>query len=528
MKMKRFLFILITLFSDLAFAYQSPFEISFEQGKIKAGTGQDVKTDVIIRIPSGHFIYKDKTDLSFTVLEGVHVKTIKYPECVSHVDPVTGKTVLIYPEGEAVISVVFNIPKTLPKGLKEVMAILEFQGCEEKLCLRPEEHVLTWKLDVTAFDAFVSQVPEAVIEKGRASINSLLNVKDFRSVIVQGRHVALLIAFIAGLLTSLTPCVWPLIPIMLLIIGVHKRGHFVENLILSVFLVMGIAVTYSILGVAASAAGIQMGFLFQQKIFLIFITAFLLLMSLSMFGIFTIQLPIALQNVLAKIGGKGYKGAFLSGISLGLLAMPCVGPVLGPMLVFIAAEMEYVFGVQLLAVYAFGMGVFYIVIGTFYGTFAGRLKNVKVGNLVKKILGVILLIPALYYLNSVIPFSGIFKNGIDWRYNEQAALIESVSTNKPLMIVFGARWCPPCIRLEYQVMKDKEVADAVKNLVPLYIDVTFGSDETNKILDKYNVAGWPTILFVAPNGRVYDDLSVVGEVPTTKELVKIINEAVKR
>ena len=175
-----------------------------------------------------------------------------------------------------------------------------------------------------------------------------------------------------------------------------------------------------------------------------------------------------------------------------------------------------------------GIGVAYIIVGTFYGTLAGRIKSVKAGAIVKKILGVLLLIPALYYLNSLVPLNGWNKNNINWRNDEQAALVEAVIGHKPLMIVFGARWCPPCVEIEKKVFNTSEFAGLVERVVPLHVDATVEADEVRRVLDKYNVVGWPTILFVSSGGKVYDDLSIVGEVPTVAGLLTAAEEAVKR
>src|SRR3989338_6037362 len=133
--MQRVLFAICLLFfaSSSVLAYQSPFKVTWEQGVINAGDGQEVKTDIIIGIPEGHFIYKDKTDVSFTALEGVHIKSVSYPKGVPHIDPVSGKDLEVFPEGEAVISVTFHIPKDAPEGERQILAVLEFQGCEDKL-----------------------------------------------------------------------------------------------------------------------------------------------------------------------------------------------------------------------------------------------------------------------------------------------------------------------------------------------------------------------------------------------------------
>ncbi|MBI2341333.1 MAG: thioredoxin family protein, partial [Deltaproteobacteria bacterium] len=93
---------------------------------------------------------------------------------------------------------------------------------------------------------------------------------------------------------------------------------------------------------------------------------------------------------------------------------------------------------------------------------------------------------------------------------------------------FGAKWCPPCQELEHKVLHDPKMEEAVKKLVALHIDATSDSEEIRRVLDKYRVVGWPTILFVSPGGKVYDDLSIVGDVPAVDELLKLVEDAVGR
>jgi len=520
------LIVLFFLASVSVSAYISPFEVSWDKNELRLAPGQSYSADVIVRIPDGHFLYKDKTDISFTALDGIKVDSISYPAAVSKPDPLTGKNIDIYSEGEVFIGVRFSVPKGMVEGERHPEAILELQGCEEKFCLRPERHLLSWNISIAPFKDVVKSGPDAILKKSSFNIKQLVSTRDFSEIMLKGRLFAIAVAFIAGLLTTLTPCVWPLIPVTLLIIGIHKKGHFIGNFLLSVAFAAGISVTYGIFGTVAVAAGSRMSFLFQNKIFVLIVGLFFVAMSLSMFGVFTLSLPNRFQTWLGRREGKGYLGAFISGISVGLLATPCAGPLLIPLLVWVASKQEYLFGAATLSVYAFGLGAVYIVVGTFYGTLSVKLKNIRAGMFVKKLLGALLLIPAIYYLSSLVPY-GPDVNGINWKTSEEDAIVESLSTGKPIMMVVGAKWCLPCKELKNEALSDKEVVAALKNVVPLYIDATVETGEVGRLLDKYKVFGWPTILFVGKNGKVYDELTVAGGVPTADEMLRLIKTAVE-
>lgn len=517
--------LLLILVSATSFAFESPFRVNWDTSPIKASSGKNVKTDILIGIPAGHFLYKDKTNLSFVSLSGVKVRAINYPKSVVRVDPLSGKNLDIYPEGEAVINVEFEISQSLEVGPKEVVGLLEFQGCKEKLCLRPEEHEIAWNIEVVSGGEGFAEPAKS--EEKETALNELFESHNFKEIVERGRLIALVVSFLAGLLTSLTPCVWPLIPVTLLIIGVQKKGRVWDNFKLALFLVLGISITYAVIGIAATAFGQQIGFLFQKKVFLILVVLFFLAMSASMLGLFTIQLPTKVYDFFSKLGGNGYRGAFLCGVSLGFLATPCVGPILGPMIVWVAVQKTYLFGTALLVAYALGIGLFYIVIGTFYGALAGKVKNIKAGNVVKKVLGIALLIPALYYFNSIVPVTKYFSTNT-WYETEEGALVDAVTKKRPMMIVFSARWCPPCQELENKLLTDPDVENALKDLVVLHIDSTIETSEVKRVLDKYNVVGWPTILFVSFDGTVYGDLTIVGDVPKKEKLMEYIEEVLKR
>ncbi len=171
--------------------------------------------------------------------------------------------------------------------------------------------------------------------------------------------------FAAGMLASLTPCVYPMIPITMAIVGA-KGGGKAKGFLLSLMLVLGMAVTYTVLGVIAAASGQAFGAFAQRPVFLIPVSLLFALFALSLLGAFEIRLPAALQVRLQESGPrKGLLGAFLMGLVLGPLSAPCVGPVIGTILLAIAAAGQVFLGALQLFTFALGMGVLFIAVGTF-------------------------------------------------------------------------------------------------------------------------------------------------------------------
>jgi thiol:disulfide interchange protein DsbD len=205
--------------------------------------------------------------------------------------------------------------------------------------------------------------------------------------------------FGAGLLASLTPCVYPMIPITMAVIGA-KGGGKARGLARSAALVAGMAATYSALGVLAARTGAAFGGLAQSPWFLVPVSALFGLFAVSLLGGFEFRLPEALQSRLQSGPRQGLAGAFLMGLVLGPISAPCVGPVIGTVLLAIAKEGKVLLGAAELAVFALGMGVLFLVVGTFSaalprsGPWLVRLKQM---------MGLVVLGFAIWTLRLVLP-----------------------------------------------------------------------------------------------------------------------------
>jgi len=172
-----------------------------------------------------------------------------------------------------------------------------------------------------------------------------------------------LIVFLGGITLSLTPCVYPLIPITTGYIGLNARGSKLKGFIMSFTYVSGIAVTYAALGLLAALTGKLFGRISAHPVTLIVVGAVFIVFGLSMLEIFTVYFPTIKR--LEKIKGHGYHSIFLLGLFSGLVASPCVAPALGAILVFIATTRNIIHGTGLLLVFGYGMGLLLVLAGTF-------------------------------------------------------------------------------------------------------------------------------------------------------------------
>lgn len=170
--------------------------------------------------------------------------------------------------------------------------------------------------------------------------------------------------FAAGIATSFTPCVYPMISIILAVLGAKGVGRR-RGFLLSLVLVLGMAVTYTTLGIVAASLGKAFGAFAQHPAFLIPVSALFALFALSLLGAFEIRLPAALQAKLQGGSRQGFLGAFLMGLVLGPISAPCVGPVVGTVLLGIATQGQVLLGALQLFTFALGMGVLFLAVGTF-------------------------------------------------------------------------------------------------------------------------------------------------------------------
>lgn len=212
--------------------------------------------------------------------------------------------------------------------------------------------------------------------------------------------LAFIAAYLGGLVVSFTPCTYPLIPVTVGFIGAHGSSSKLRGFFLSLFYVAGIAVTYSVLGAAAALSGRIFGQM-QTTPWTYFIMANLcLVMGLSMLEVFHIALPVPKKFI--QLNGqndkKGFLDSFLIGAVSGVVISPCTAPVLAVLLGYVAVKTNFLLGMSLLFVFAFGMGTLLIIAGTFAGVIAALPRSGAWMTKIKFISGLILIGAAEYFL----------------------------------------------------------------------------------------------------------------------------------
>ena len=224
---------------------------------------------------------------------------------------------------------------------------------------------------------------------------------DALSGYLHGRNaLAFLAVYLGGVLASFTPCLYPVAPLTVAFIGSRCGGGKRSGFLLSVVYVLGMSLVYTTLGAAAALSGTLFGKL-QANPWTYFVMANICIaMGLSMFGVFPLSLPAPrfTTSLTSATGRKGIGGSFLFGLAAGFVISPCVTPILGVLLTFVAARQEPLFGMSLLFVFSLGMGSLLIVLGTFAGLLASLPRSGVWMMRMNKFFGIIFLAMGEYFL----------------------------------------------------------------------------------------------------------------------------------
>ncbi|HNS54719.1 MAG TPA: cytochrome c biogenesis protein CcdA [Syntrophales bacterium] len=207
-------------------------------------------------------------------------------------------------------------------------------------------------------------------------------------------------AYLAGLLVSFTPCVYPVVPITAAVIGAQGRVSGGRGFVLSLSFVLGLAVTYTAIGMAAALTGKLFGAAQTSPLTLGLVGALFLLMGLAMLGIVPFSLQRFVPRGLSATGRKGVVGSFVIGLTSGFVLGPCAAPVLIGILGIVAARQSVFFGGSLLFVFSLGVGTLLLLVGTFAGILTSLPRSGTWMVAVQKGSGVVMLAVGAYFLYS--------------------------------------------------------------------------------------------------------------------------------
>ncbi len=530
----------------------------------KVYSGSEVKLVSRIDIDKGWHINSNKphdetliaSKYSVDSVSGFSFSGLKYPASQDIKLSFSDKPLSVW-EGNVYIGGILKASKDLIPGLYPVVVSFEYQSCNNMSCMPPKTVKDTLIVNVVDNSAAVSQINQDIFKNislaGTAP--ALVNAGSENSITSTLEHsgliLSLLFVFIGGLALNLTPCVYPLIPITVGFFGGQSEGSTKKLFLMGLFFVLGMAITYSVVGVVTALSGAVFGSLLQNPVVIIFIALIFVVLSLSMFGVYEFNLP---TSIVAKAGGakSGYLGALFMGLTMGIVAAPCIGPFVLGLVTYVAAKADPYYGFMMFFFLALGLGFPYLILAVFSGKIKKLPRAGEWMEAVKHIFGFILLGMAIYFVLPLLPesFAGFIlpvfmiiaaiyitfvdkyankikgfrifkiafsiilvavaiyslipseKNSIEWKNYNQTVLPASVEGGKGTIIDFYADWCIPCKELDAKTFTDPKVISAAKEFRTYKANMTKSlSPDVESLRNKFNIVGVPTVLILNSKGR---------------------------
>ena len=370
-----------------------------------------------------YYLYKDKIAFK-PESKGTFIEKISLPQGKMKNDPTFGNTEVYYKPFQAVISLKHEISAS-----NQLTLSATYQGCNEPIgvCYAPIDKI--FKLALPVAKATVGVIADSVSNDATAATDfiktresdpteELFRFSDNRRSVESesikinrmfedGNFWLILTSFFGiGLLLSFTPCVFPLFPILSGII-VNRGKHLTKShgFILALAYVMGMSLTYSAAGVAAGLSGAMLSSALQNAWVLGGFAIVFVILSLSMFGLYELQLPSSLQSKLSEEAGHLKGGHITSVFGMGALSAliigPCVAAPLAGALLYISQTKDVILGASALFIMALGMGVPLLLLGASAGAFLPKAGPWMES--VKRFFGVLLLGVAIWLISPVIP-----------------------------------------------------------------------------------------------------------------------------
>lgn len=527
-------------------------------GSMTQRNGDEVRGVVTAKIENGWHIqsahpldsFTIPTVLSFDPASAV-LLSATYPQHTVKAFAFSGGSKLAVYEGT------IEIPFTarLVSGAKTLTPSLHYQACNDNVCLPPTDVKGDIPLSGVAAGPSAGRATapasSAFTPLSAAPKNGIAPTNELSAAfLAHGLPLTLAILFLGGLALNLTPCVFPMIPITIGFFAMQSDGRRSHRFALSASYVLGLVVMYSALGVVAALSGRMFGAWLQSPAVLIGFAVLMLVLASSMFGAWEMRVP---QFIASRSGGRaGMAGAAVMGLFVGIVAAPCVGPVVVALFTLVAALGSPLTGFVMFGSLALGLGFPYLIALNAFPKPGEWMVQVK------KAMGFVLIAMAIYFLRPLIgdeafrwgvagslligaaflflvrsagPRGGRVMRiacasllliagaafalprsqgeSIQWQQYEAATL--PPSAGKPAIIDFYADWCIPCKELDAKTFSDRAVAGELSRFVRIKANLTNANDPlVQKLTKKYGIVGVPTIVFLDSTGHELSGDRLVG------------------
>ncbi len=398
--MLRFIAVLfISLFLSVGVAAESPQPLSSEKAFVFT-TYVDTQNQITFQwnIAPGYYLYQNKFHFSLAPTSGLQIGKITWPSSLGKKN-INGMS---YPTYSGLVKV--TVPLLGPFRGPLILTI-DYQGCSlSGFCYAPIKKYLHIDLnDLKPLQNLTQQITAT------SDAKPILSDQEKTQAIFAEHHsvIFILLSFLGiGLLLAFTPCVLPMIPILSGIIVGHKHQVSTKRAFsLSLAYVMGMALTYAVAGMIVAILGSSIQAFFQKTGVIVLFSSVFVLLSLSLFGLYDLQLPSRWQNHITRwshrFQGGTYISVFLMGCISTLIVSPCVSAPLVGVLAYIAQTGNALLGAAALLMLGIGMGIPLLIIGTSAGKWMPKAGHWM--ELVKKLFGVLMLSVAIWMLSRVIP-----------------------------------------------------------------------------------------------------------------------------